>query len=52
MPGSMIPTLHARTLALGVEPQPMSPPDFGKFIAAEIDKWAKVIRFAQLKPAG
>ena len=46
------PTLRARILALGVEPRPMSPPEFGKFIAAEIDKWAKVIRFAQLKPAG
>ncbi|HLH88359.1 MAG TPA: tripartite tricarboxylate transporter substrate binding protein [Xanthobacteraceae bacterium] len=46
------PTLHARILALGVEPRPMSPPAFGEFIAAEIDKWAKVIRFAQLKPAG
>jgi len=30
----------------------MTPPEFGKFIAAEIDKWAKVIRFAALKPAG
>jgi tripartite-type tricarboxylate transporter receptor subunit TctC len=46
------PTLHARILGLGVQPTPLSPAEFGKFIAAEIDKWAKVIKFAQLKPAG
>ena len=46
------PTLHARMLALGVEPRPLTTAEFGKFIAAEIDKWAKVIKFAQLKPAG
>jgi tripartite-type tricarboxylate transporter receptor subunit TctC len=46
------PTLHARILALGVEPRPLTTAEFGKFIAAEIDKWAKVIKFAQLKPAG
>ena len=27
-----------------------SPADFGKFIASEIDKWAKVVRFANIKP--
>jgi len=27
-----------------------SPADFGKFIAREIDKWAKVVRFANIKP--
>jgi tripartite-type tricarboxylate transporter receptor subunit TctC len=27
-----------------------SPIDFGRFIAAETDKWAKVIRFAGIKP--
>jgi hypothetical protein len=26
-----------------------SPADFGKFIASEIDKWAKVVRFANIK---
>ena len=46
------PALHARILALGVEPRPLTTAEFGKFIAAEIDKWAKVIKFAQLKPAG
>ena len=46
------PTIRSRILALGVEPRPMTTAEFGKFIAAEIDKWAKVIRFAALKPAG
>jgi hypothetical protein len=29
---------------------PMTPAGFGKFIAAETDKWAKVIKFAGIKP--
>jgi tripartite-type tricarboxylate transporter receptor subunit TctC len=28
----------------------MAPAEFGKFIAADIDKWAKVIKFADIKP--
>ena len=28
----------------------LSPADFGKFIAAETEKWAKVIRTANIKP--
>ena len=31
------------------ERQPMSPADFSKLIAAETDKWAKVIKFANIK---
>ena len=27
-----------------------SPSDFGSFVAAEIEKWAKVVRFAGIKP--
>jgi hypothetical protein len=27
----------------------MTPADFGKFIADEIEKWAKVIKFAGIK---
>ncbi len=44
------PTLKARLLAIGVEPKPMTTAEFAKFIADEIAKWAKVIKFAQLKP--
>jgi hypothetical protein len=29
---------------------PMTPADFGKFIADETEKWAKVIRTANIKP--
>jgi hypothetical protein len=35
---------------LGSEPHPSSPADFGKLIAAETEKWAKVIAFAGIKP--
>jgi hypothetical protein len=29
---------------------PMPPITFGKFIADETEKWAKVIKFANIKP--
>jgi hypothetical protein len=29
---------------------PMTPADFGKFIADETEKWAKVVKFAGIKP--
>ena len=29
---------------------PMTPADFGKFIAEETEKWRKVIRAANIKP--
>jgi hypothetical protein len=35
---------------LGSEPHPGSPADFGKLIAVETEKWAKVIAFAGIKP--
>jgi len=50
--GLLDPTLSQRLLTIGVAPRPMSTAEFGQFIADEIDKWAKVIKFAQLKPAG
>jgi tripartite-type tricarboxylate transporter receptor subunit TctC len=34
----------------GSVPMPGSPADFGKFIADETEKWAKVIKFAGIKP--
>jgi hypothetical protein len=27
-----------------------SPSDFGKFVVEETDKWAKVVKFAGIKP--
>jgi tripartite-type tricarboxylate transporter receptor subunit TctC len=44
------PAIKSRLLAMGIEPTPMSAADFGKFIAAETEKWAKVIKFAHIKP--
>ncbi len=43
------PGLKAKLVAIGVVPKPMTPAEFGKFIAAEIDKWAKVVKFADIK---
>ena len=34
---------------LGAEPAPMTMADLNTFIAAEVDKWAKVIKFADIK---
>jgi tripartite-type tricarboxylate transporter receptor subunit TctC len=44
------PKIKARLDDLGGLPMPMSPPDFGKLIAGETDKWGKVIKFANIKP--
>ena len=43
------PAVKSRLLALAAEPMVMSPADMTKFIAAEIDKWGKVIRDARIK---
>ena len=43
------PQIKARLADLGGTPLPGSPADFGKFIAAETEKWAKVIRAANIK---
>ena len=42
--------MKARFADLGGTPMPMTPADLGKLIAEETDKWAKVIRKANLKP--
>ena len=41
--------VKARLAALGVEPMSMSPTAFGNFIDAETKKWAKVVKFADIK---
>ena len=43
------PRMKARIAELGGTPLPGSPADFGKLIAEETDKWAKVVKFASLK---
>jgi tripartite-type tricarboxylate transporter receptor subunit TctC len=40
----------ARLGELGGQPFPGTPADFGKFVAAETEKWGKVVRKAELKP--
>jgi tripartite-type tricarboxylate transporter receptor subunit TctC len=42
--------LSARLVELGVAPLPGSPADYGKLIADETEKWAKVVKFANIKP--
>ena len=43
------PTMKARIADLGGSPMSMTPTAFGKFIADETEKWAKVIRAANIK---
>jgi tripartite-type tricarboxylate transporter receptor subunit TctC len=43
--------LKARLAELGGILMPGSPADFGKLIADETEKWGKVIRSANIKPA-
>jgi tripartite-type tricarboxylate transporter receptor subunit TctC len=45
------PKMKARFANLGGVPMPMTPAEFGKLIADETEKWAKVIRMANIKPA-
>ena len=40
----------ARLADLGGTPLPGSPAEFGKLIAAETEKWGKVVRTANIKP--
>jgi hypothetical protein len=37
-------------LFLGSSVLPGSPSDFGKLVADETEKWAKVVKFAGIKP--
>ena len=43
------PETVARLTNIGSEPFAGSPADFEKFIAAETEKWGKVVRYAALK---
>jgi tripartite-type tricarboxylate transporter receptor subunit TctC len=44
------PKMRGRLADLGSVPMPMTPAEFGKFIVDETGKWAKVIKFANIKP--
>jgi tripartite-type tricarboxylate transporter receptor subunit TctC len=43
-------TFKARLADLGGQPISGSPSDFGRLIAGDTEKWAKVIKFANIKP--
>ena len=43
--------MAARFVDLGITTLPGSSVDFGRFLAEETEKWRKVIRFANIKPA-
>jgi tripartite-type tricarboxylate transporter receptor subunit TctC len=43
-------SLRSRYATLGSVPHPSSRTEYGKLIAAETEKWAKVIKFAGIKP--
>jgi tripartite-type tricarboxylate transporter receptor subunit TctC len=43
------PKMQPRLLDLGIEPQAMTPAEFGKLCADATAKWAKVIKFAGIK---
>jgi tripartite-type tricarboxylate transporter receptor subunit TctC len=43
------PELRASLAKFRVEPKPGSPEDFGKFVAAEVQKWSAVVKSAGIK---
>jgi tripartite-type tricarboxylate transporter receptor subunit TctC len=44
------PKIRARLIDLGGMPIPGPPADFGRLLAEETEKWAKVVKFAGIKP--
>jgi tripartite-type tricarboxylate transporter receptor subunit TctC len=44
------PGMKARLAAIGGDPMPGTPADFGRLIAEETEKWGKVVRTGGLKP--
>jgi tripartite-type tricarboxylate transporter receptor subunit TctC len=44
------PKIKERFVDLGGVPMPMTPSQFGKLIADETEKWAKVVRAADIRP--
>jgi tripartite-type tricarboxylate transporter receptor subunit TctC len=43
--------VKARLVNLGAEPMPFGVADYRKFVAEQIEKWGKVVKFAGMKPA-
>jgi tripartite-type tricarboxylate transporter receptor subunit TctC len=44
------PMFKRRLADLGIEPFANTPAEFGKFLVEDVEKWAKVIKFAGIKP--
>jgi tripartite-type tricarboxylate transporter receptor subunit TctC len=44
------PTIKARLAEVGSAPMPMSPAEFGALVAAETEKWAKVVKLSGARP--
>jgi tripartite-type tricarboxylate transporter receptor subunit TctC len=44
------PKVKEQLAGLGAVPMPMTPDEFGKFLATETEKWGQVIRAANIKP--
>lgn len=44
------PAVRSKLLNLDVEPKAMTPNEFARFISDQTDKWAQVIKFANIKP--
>ena len=44
------PNMKAQLVDVGVPPMPKTPAEFGKLIADDTEKWAKVVKFAGIKP--
>jgi tripartite-type tricarboxylate transporter receptor subunit TctC len=44
------PAVKAKLANLGAQPMPFGVADYRKFIADEIGKWSKVVKFAGMKP--
>jgi tripartite-type tricarboxylate transporter receptor subunit TctC len=45
------PAMKPKFANLGAEPAPMTRTEFSKYIAGEVEKWAKVIKFADIEPS-
>jgi tripartite-type tricarboxylate transporter receptor subunit TctC len=43
------PTVRAKLMALATTPMFFTPDEFGAYIGAEIEKWRKVVRAANIK---
>jgi tripartite-type tricarboxylate transporter receptor subunit TctC len=43
------PKMKVQLADLGIPPTPMTPPEFGKFVADQTEKWAKVVRAVNIK---